>query len=220
MFDYGAVIVCTSNRSPEDLSSGLGATRGRLIETFLEKLQERCDVVEMDVQEDYRVLNASTQATSSYFITDSSSSSSSSSPLNSIWETYETKDCDLVCVDANLKVFGREIPVHPILSPCGGAARFHFNDLCGDVKPLGPSDYLVIAHRFHTVLLDDIPRLTNRNHARRLIWLVDALYVNMIYAIVSIFKRIEQQVREKCEFDLLCSMRTVHAVQRGDFERK
>ena len=182
MFDYGAVIVCTSNRSPEDLSSGLGATRGRLIETFLEKLQERCDVVEMDVQEDYRVLNASTQATSSYFITDSSSSSSSSSsPLNSIWETYETKDCDLVCVDANLKVFGREIPVHPILSPCGGAARFHFNDLCGDVKPLGPSDYLVIAHRFHTVLLDDIPRLTNRNHARRLIWLVDALYVSIIY---------------------------------------
>lgn len=174
MFDYGAVIVCTSNRSPEDLSSGMGATRGRLFETFLEKLRDRCDVVEMDVQEDYRVLNASTQKTSSYFITDSSSSPS---PLNTIWENYQTNSNDIDVVDANLHVFGRDIPVRPILSSCGSAARFHFDDLCGDINPLGPSDYLVIAHRFHTVLLDDIPRLTNRNHARRLIWLVDALYV-------------------------------------------
>jgi cell division protein ZapE len=43
---------------------------------------------------------------------------------------------------------------------------------------LGPPDYLAIAERFHTVFLEDAPRLTadKRNEARRLVILIDELY--------------------------------------------
>ena len=216
MFDYGAVIVCTSNRAPEDLSSGLGAHRAKLFDTFLEKLRDRCDIVKMDVQEDFRVLNAAKQEKSSSYLIVDQSSTLEMSPLNAIWDTLKGKSSSSSSSNVSistLHVFGREIPVSPTLSECGGTARFHFNDLCGDVKPLGPSDYLVIAHRFHTILVDDIPRLTNRNHARRLIWLVDALYVFFFFTrnfiatnSHNVILCVSKKIREKCKLDLYCSM--------------
>ncbi len=58
----------------------------------------------------------------------------------------------------------------------GGLLRASFERLCGEA--LGPSDYLALAARFHTLFLEDLPALTaeRRNEARRLVWLVDALY--------------------------------------------
>ncbi|MGE3915635.1 MAG: cell division protein ZapE [Hyphomicrobiaceae bacterium] len=57
-----------------------------------------------------------------------------------------------------------------------GVARFTFDELCD--RPLGSLDYLAIAHRFHTVILDGIPRLVpeRRAAARRFINLIDTLY--------------------------------------------
>jgi cell division protein ZapE len=66
-----------------------------------------------------------------------------------------------------------------------GVARFTFSDLCA--KPLGALDYLHVAHAFHTVLIEGIPRLTpaRRNEARRLINLIDTLYDNRVCLIAS-----------------------------------
>jgi cell division protein ZapE len=57
-----------------------------------------------------------------------------------------------------------------------GCARFSFDALC-DVN-LGPADYLEVARRFHTVLLEDIPLLKpdRRDAARRFVTLIDTLY--------------------------------------------
>ncbi len=57
-----------------------------------------------------------------------------------------------------------------------GVARFGFAELCA--RPLGAEDYLAIARRYHTVLLDGVPTLSenNRNEARRFMVLIDALY--------------------------------------------
>lgn len=76
-----------------------------------------------------------------------------------------------------LKVYGREI-IAQNTSPCGGLARFDFDMVCGDTRPLGPADYTAIAQRYHTVFVDDVPafHMFNRHLSRRLIWLVDALY--------------------------------------------
>jgi cell division protein ZapE len=43
---------------------------------------------------------------------------------------------------------------------------------------LGPNDYVALAERFHTVFLEDVPRLTanRREEARRLVILIDTLY--------------------------------------------
>jgi cell division protein ZapE len=66
-----------------------------------------------------------------------------------------------------------------------GVAFFTFDDLCN--KPLGTLDYLHIAHAFHTVIIEGIPKLPpgKRNEARRFINLIDTLYDARVGLIVS-----------------------------------
>ncbi len=66
-----------------------------------------------------------------------------------------------------------------------GVARASFSDLCANAY--GASDYLALARRFHTLVLDDIPllRFENRNEAKRFIILIDALYDNHVKLVCS-----------------------------------
>ncbi|KAI9853287.1 MAG: hypothetical protein M1824_001454 [Vezdaea acicularis] len=64
----------------------------------------------------------------------------------------------------------------PISHSHAGMALFTFADLC--CRTLGPADYITIASTFHTLVLTGVPVLTwqQKNEARRLITLLDALY--------------------------------------------
>jgi cell division protein ZapE len=66
-----------------------------------------------------------------------------------------------------------------------GVARFSFHDLCA--QPLAASDYLKIAHEFHTIILDRIPVMdyAQRNEAKRFIILIDTLYDNAVKLVAS-----------------------------------
>jgi cell division protein ZapE len=66
-----------------------------------------------------------------------------------------------------------------------GVARFSFAALCG--QPLAASDYLKIAHEFHTIVLDHVPVMDydRRNEAKRFIILVDTLYDHAVKLIAS-----------------------------------
>ncbi|MFN7001606.1 MAG: AFG1/ZapE family ATPase, partial [Elioraea tepidiphila] len=84
---------------------------------------------------------------------------------------------------AVLPVKGRQIIVP---RQARGVARFSFADLCE--RPLGASDYLAIAHAYHTVLIDHIPvmqGLARRNEAKRFITLIDAFYDNQVKLVAS-----------------------------------
>jgi cell division protein ZapE len=53
---------------------------------------------------------------------------------------------------------------------------------------VGPADYIALAAHFHTVVLDNIPRLHvhgNRNEIRRFINLIDELYNHKVKLICS-----------------------------------
>ena len=67
----------------------------------------------------------------------------------------------------------------------GGVIWFDFATLCGG--PRSQNDYLDIAHRFHTVILSDVPRMTAEmaSEARRFTWLIDVLYDHRIKLIMS-----------------------------------
>jgi cell division protein ZapE len=81
-----------------------------------------------------------------------------------------------------LPLLGRVIEVP---EAARGVARFDFNQLCG--KPLGPADYLVIAQAFHSLVVDDIPRLgpENFDKARRFITCIDTLYEHRCKLVAS-----------------------------------
>ncbi|CZS98549.1 hypothetical protein WAI453_005736 [Rhynchosporium graminicola] len=72
-----------------------------------------------------------------------------------------------------LQVYGRKVP---ILQYLDGVTSWSFTDLCGGM--FGPADYITMASTFHTFILDEVPILTlmQKNEARRLITLLDALY--------------------------------------------
>jgi cell division protein ZapE len=67
----------------------------------------------------------------------------------------------------------------------GGVARASFADLCA--KAYGAGDYIALAQRFHTLVLDDIPvmQAANRNEAKRFIILIDTLYEHHVKLIAS-----------------------------------
>jgi hypothetical protein len=80
-----------------------------------------------------------------------------------------------------LRVVGRTIRV-PLQAR--GVARFSFRDLC--LAPMAAVDYIAIAQRFHTLIIDDLPaRFGHRNHVKRLCSLIDVLYERHVKLIVS-----------------------------------
>src|SRR3954454_3028935 len=64
-------------------------------------------------------------------------------------------------------------------------AGFTFADICE--KPLAASDYLRLAHDYHTILIDRIPVMDygERNAAKRFISLIDTLYDNAVKLMAS-----------------------------------
>jgi len=71
--------------------------------------------------------------------------------------------------------------------PCSaqGVARFFFSELCE--QPLAASDYLRLAHDYHTIMIDRIPVMDQSQHnaAKRFITLIDALYDNAVKLMAS-----------------------------------
>lgn len=163
IFDMGVAVVCTSNWAPDDLYKG-GLQRDRFI-PFIDFLKKNMEVVYLNSTIDYRARKLMESPV--YF-----------QPLNSVTRNKaeqvfqgltdgEEPYSDLVVVK------GRTIEV-PVVA--NGVARFNFSQLCE--RPLGAEDYIAIARRYHTIFLEDIPRLgyDRRNEAKRLMTLIDVLY--------------------------------------------
>ncbi|GIR46211.1 MAG: hypothetical protein CM15mP55_1870 [Hyphomicrobiales bacterium] len=73
----------------------------------------------------------------------------------------------------------------PVPRAVGGIARLSFDELC--VAARGAADYLALAQHFHTLFIDNIPRLRTdkRNEAVRFVTLIDALYEHKVKLVAS-----------------------------------
>ena len=163
LFDKKVVMAITSNRAPEDLYKN-GLNR-QLFLPFIDILRERTVVTETAGATDFRLDRMSGDRV--WFATDNAGAVQAFELLWSDLKGGETEE------PTSLPVLGREVKIQRTV---GGMARASFDDLCG--KPLGPQDYLAVARHFHTLFLENVPKLgpNNRQEARRLVTLIDALY--------------------------------------------
>ena len=163
LFARGVTLVATSNRAPDTLYKD-GINR-QLFLPFIDLLKQRLEVVSVAGGHDYRLDRL--RAAGTWF--------SPADPDNR--RSFEALWRDMLGgaeeTGATIEVLGRKITLPHAL---GGQVRATFASLCS--VALGPNDYVALAAHFHTVFLEDVPKLAanRREEARRLVILIDALY--------------------------------------------
>ena len=172
LFEADVTMVATSNVPPSGLYRN-GLNR-QLFLPFIALIEERMEVVELVAAKDFRLEKLEGQRL--YFTPVDAAShkalSSAFTRLTGLWSGAPVK----------LDVKGRTLLVP---EAARGVARFTFDELCD--RPLGALDYLAIAHNFHTLVLDGVPKLRpeRRAAARRFIALIDTLYDARVGLIAS-----------------------------------
>ncbi len=172
LFARGVVIVATSNVEPGRLYEG-GLNRALFLPS-IRQIEQHMQVLELDAPKDFR-LEKLAGAPVYHAPADAAAHEALSRAFKSLTGRSRGEP-------RSLELLGRQLLVPQAVN---GVARFSFHDLCE--QPLGSSDYLAIAREFHTVVIDDIPVLpaAKRNEARRLTWLIDALYDMQVKVIAS-----------------------------------
>lgn len=172
LFDEGLTVVATSNRIPEDLYTN-GINR-ELFTPFIDILRDNCDVLHLDATQDYRLDRLSKAPVWLSPVNEQSRSN--------IDETWQRLTVGAVPQPSTIVVKGRNLEIK---NAAAGVARFTFDELCA--TPLGAADYLEIAAQYHTILIDEIPVLTEakRNEAARFVTLIDTLYESKVKLVAT-----------------------------------
>jgi cell division protein ZapE len=172
LFAAGVVVVATSNVAPDELYKD-GLNRALFL-PFIALIRERLDVIELNARTDYR-LEKLKRAPVYY------------TPLGP--KADAALDAAFLALTghergepARIELLGRHLDAPQAID---GVARFDFDALCR--RPLGAADYLKLAQRFHTIIVDRIPVIgaSDRNEAKRFIILIDALYDMRVKLIAS-----------------------------------
>ena len=163
LFAAGVVVVATSNRAPDKLYEG-GLQRERFL-PFIDLLKERLDVIELDGPRDYRLQRFKGRQV--YFTPPDAKAHAALAQAFADLTDNATPGPEIVTV------LGRELDVPRAAKR---VAWFTFDELC--VAALGPNDYLALIGRYHTFILEAIPRMNfeRRNEAKRFNIFIDTLY--------------------------------------------
>jgi cell division protein ZapE len=172
LFELGTVVVATSNVAPEDLYKG-GLNRALFL-PFIAQISAHMDVLRLDARTDFRLEKLA--GVKMWLVP---ADTHADAALDKAWVTMTGH---APCKPRDISIKGRVLHV-----PCSahGVARFSFADICE--KPLAASDYLRLAHDYHTILIDRIPAMdyAERNAAKRFIALIDTLYDNAVKLMAS-----------------------------------
>jgi cell division protein ZapE len=169
LIEAGTIVVVTSNSPPERLYyKGLNRD---LFLPFIDLVKTNLDVVKLEVPTDYR-LRKLAAAPLWYAPPDPAAMDAAFADLAGAARGEPEV----------LRVQGRDLKVPNALN---GVARFSFTELCD--RPLGPADYVAIARTYHTLLVDNIPRLDTaaQDAVRRFVILIDELYEHRVKLVAS-----------------------------------
>jgi cell division protein ZapE len=172
LFELGVVVVATSNLSPSELYKD-GLNRALFL-PFIALLEQHAEVARLEARIDFR-LEKLTGVATWYVPADVKADAA----LNDAWRRLTGAHAGAA---HELMMKSRVVRVPKAAM---GVARFSFADLCG--QPLAAVDYLKIAHKFHTIVLDRIPVMDfdRRNEAKRFIILIDTLYDHAVKLVAS-----------------------------------
>ncbi len=172
LFELGTVVVATSNVAPEDLYKG-GLNRALFL-PFIAQISGHMDVLRLDARTDFRLEKLA--GVKMWLVP---ADREAGAALDKAWASLTG---GARCKPRDISIKGRILHV-----PCSahGVARFSFAELCE--KPLAASDYLRLAHDYHTIFVDRIPVMDypERNAAKRFITLIDTLYDNAVKLMAS-----------------------------------
>jgi len=172
LFELGTVVVATSNVAPEDLYKG-GLNRALFL-PFIAQISDHMEVLRLDARTDFRLEKLA--GVNMWLVP---ADGAADAALDKAWARMTG---NAKCKSRDISIKGRILHV-----PCSadGVARFSFADLCE--KPLAASDYLRLAHDYHTIMVDRIPVMNynERNAAKRFITLIDTLYDNAVKLMAS-----------------------------------
>ena len=172
LFELGTVVVATSNVAPEDLYKG-GLNRALFL-PFIAQISDHMDVLRLDARTDFRLEKL--VGVKMWLVP---ADAQADAELDKAWGKMTG---NAPCKPRDIAIKGRILRV-----PCSshGVARFGFADICE--QPLAASDYLRLAHDYHTILVDRIPVMdyAERNAAKRFISLIDTLYDNAVKLMAS-----------------------------------
>ncbi|CAN7748920.1 cell division protein ZapE [Bradyrhizobium sp. LjRoot220] len=172
LFELGTVVVATSNVAPNDLYKG-GLNRALFL-PFIAQIADHMDVLRLDARTDFRLEKLA--GVKMWLVP---ADDAAGDALDKAWRKMTG---NAPCKARDIAIKGRILRV-----PCSshGVARFSFAELCE--QPLAASDYLRLAHDYHTILVDRIPVMdyAERNAAKRFISLIDTLYDNAVKLMAS-----------------------------------
>jgi cell division protein ZapE len=172
LFAEGVTVVATSNVEPSRLYEN-GLNRALFV-PFINLLVEKVDVLRLDARTDFRLEKLGGAPV--YHVP----------PDKAAKEALDTAFRRVSGVARGepvaLSVKGHDFKVP---EAAGSVARASFADLCS--QAYGASDYISLAQRFHTLILDGIPAmdLDRRNEAKRFIILIDTLYEHHVKLLAS-----------------------------------
>src|SRR5271169_5542314 len=172
LFEFGTVVVATSNVAPDDLYKG-GLNRALFL-PFIAQIEAHMDVLRLDARTDFRLEKLA--GVKMWLVP---ADAAAAAALDKAWAKMTGS---APCKPRDIPIKGRVLRV-----PCSahGVARFSFGDICE--KPLAASDYLRLARDYHTIMIDRIPVMdyAERNAAKRFITLIDTLYDNGVKLMAS-----------------------------------
>ncbi|GFE53025.1 AFG1 family protein, putative [Babesia ovis] len=186
IFNMGVVVVCTSNRPPDDLYSG-GLNRDRFL-PFIPLLKSHCDLFNLqahDFRQEQNFVKSSGDVEQVYFV----------NPDNdTLLETFKNRVRGKLEQDKLIKVSDLRSVKVPFCS--GKEAYFRFGNLCGsggnDGKvqvSLGTEGFVVLSKTFHTFWISRVPEFDASNETdgrlRSFMLLIDVLYERNIKLFMS-----------------------------------
>ncbi len=177
----GVSLLITSNVEPRDLYLN-GLQRTNFLPA-IETIYEYCDVIRLDSCTDYRFREL--EKSTVYFIHDDKTTKSSLEKIfNGLLSPNEEFFESTHLVIQNRKILAYRYSHNTVW--------FSFRALCDG--PRSQNDYIQISKEYHTVIIENIPELTEdrENMTRRFISLVDEFYDRNVKLVVSAEKPVHK----------------------------